>query len=239
MEEAGEQMAKIGKKLKESLKLVDRMREYPLAEAIALVKKAKCAKFDETVDVAIALGVDPKKSDQMVRGTVQLPHGTGKTVRVLVFAKGEKELEATAAGADFVGGDDLVDKIKGGWLDFDSAVATPDMMGTVGKIGKILGPRGLMPNPKLGTVTFDVGKAVKEIKAGKVDFRVDKGAIIHTMVGKSSFDDAALEENTRAVVAALIKAKPATSKGKYIKRFSISSTMGPGVKVDLSTIGEK
>ncbi len=232
-------MAKLGKKLAESLKLVDRAREYPLAEAVALVKKAKCAKFDETVDLAINLGVDPKKSDQMVRGTVQLPHGTGKTVRVLVFAKGEKEKEAEAAGADFVGGDDLVEKIKGGWMEFDSAVATPDMMGTVGKIGKILGPRGLMPNPKLGTVTMDVGKAVKEIKAGKVDFRVEKGGIIHVMVGKCSFSEAALEENTRSVVSALVKAKPATSKGRYMKKFSISSTMGPGIKVDLSSVSEK
>ena len=232
-------MAKVGKKLAESLKLVDRAREYTLTEAIALVKKAKTAKFDETVDLAINLGVDPKKSDQMVRGTVQLPHGTGKTVRVLVFAKGEKELEATAAGADFVGADDLVEKIKGGWMEFDSAVATPDMMGTVGKIGKLLGPRGLMPNPKLGTVTFDVGKAVKEIKAGKVDFRVEKGGIIHVMVGKASFSEAALEENTRAVVGALMKAKPATSKGRYMKKFSVSSTMGPGIKVDLASLSEK
>ena len=232
-------MAKLGKKLAEASKLVDRAREYPIAEAVALVKKAKCAKFDETVDVAINLGVDPKKSDQMVRGTVQLPHGTGKTVRVLVFAKGEKEKEAEAAGADFVGSDDLVEKIKGGWMEFDSAVATPDMMGTVGKIGKILGPRGLMPNPKLGTVTLDVGKAVKEIKAGKVDFRVEKGGIIHVMVGKSSFSEAALEENTRAVVSALVKAKPATSKGRYMKKFSISSTMGPGIRVDLSSVSEK
>lgn len=232
-------MSKMGKKLAEASKLVDRTREYPIAEAIALVKKAKCAKFDESVDVAISLGVDPKKSDQMVRGTVQLPHGTGKVLRVLVFAKGEKELEATQAGADYVGNEDLVEKIKGGWMEFDSCVATPDMMGTVGKIGKILGPRGLMPNPKLGTVTFDVGKVVKEIKAGKVDYRVEKGGIIHVSVGKISFSETALEENARAVISSLNKAKPATSKGRYMKKFSMSSTMGPGVRVDLSTVAEK
>jgi large subunit ribosomal protein L1 len=188
------------------------------------------------VDMAFNLGVDPRKSDQMVRGTVVLPHGTGKTVRVLVFAKGEKEKEATEAGADFVGAEDLVEKIQKGWLDFDKAVATPDVMGLVGKLGKVLGPRGLMPNPKLGTVTFDIAKAVKEIKAGKVEYRTEKAGIIHVPIGKSSFAGEKLAENANAVIKSISKAKPAASKGKYIKKVTVSSTMGPGLKLDVTKI---
>lgn len=222
----------MGKKIKKAREAVDRDKEYLLDEAIKIVKDNVYAKFDETVDLAINLGVDPRKSDQMVRGSVSLPHGTGKTVRVLVFAKGEKEKEASDAGADYVGAEDIVDKIKDGWLDFDKTVATPDMMGTVGKIGKILGPRGLMPNPKLGTVTFEVEKAVKDLKAGKVDYRVEKAGIIHVMVGKSSFSADALKDNVMSVIKAVAKAKPSSTKGKYMKKCTISSTMGPGVKVD-------
>lgn len=222
----------MGKKLLEASKDISRTEEVSPEEAVKLIKERAFAKFDETVDLAVSLGVDPRKSDQMVRGSVLLPNGTGKKVRVLVFAKGEKEKEAEEAGADFVGSDDLIEKIKGGWLDFDKAAATPDMMGAVGKIGKILGPRGLMPNPKLGTVTFEVGNAVKELKAGKVDFRVDKAGIVHMPAGKVSFGEEALLENIRAAIGALTRAKPATSKGKYIKKVSISSTMGPGVRVD-------
>lgn len=222
----------MGKKLLEASKDISRTEGVSPEEAVKLVKERAFAKFDETVDLAVSLGVDPRKSDQMVRGSVLLPNGTGKKVRVLVFAKGEKEKEAEEAGADFVGSDDLIEKIKGGWLDFDKAAATPDMMGAVGKIGKILGPRGLMPNPKLGTVTFEVGNAVKELKAGKVDFRVDKAGIVHMPAGKVSFGEEALLENIRAAIGALTRAKPATSKGKYIKKVSISSTMGPGVRVD-------
>jgi large subunit ribosomal protein L1 len=225
----------MGKKYEEARNKIERTNEYSLEDAIKLIRETSYAKFDETVDLAVILGVDPRKSDQMVRGSVLLPHGTGKQVRVLVFAKGEKEKEAEAAGADFTGAEDLVEKIKQGWLEFDKAVATPDMMGTVGKIGKILGPRGLMPNPKLGTVTFDIAKAVKELKAGMVEYRTEKAGIIHIPVGKLSFQDNALLENTRAVVNSLLKAKPSAAKGKYLKKISLSSTMSPGVRVDAAS----
>jgi large subunit ribosomal protein L1 len=213
-------------------------REYSLEDAIKLLKESTYVKFDESVDLAVNLGVDPRKSEQMVRGTVVLPHGIGKKVRVLVFAKGEKEKEALEAGADFVGAEDLVDKINKGWLDFDKSVATPDVMGLVGKLGKILGPRGLMPNPKLGTVTFDIAKTVKEIKAGKVEYKAEKAGIIHVPVGKISFDVERLLENAKAVINSIMKAKPATSKGKYLKKISISSTMGPGIVVDVASLGK-
>jgi large subunit ribosomal protein L1 len=222
------------KKLKASLAKVDKNKIYTLGEAMALAKDCSYTKFDESVDIVVMLGVDPKRSDQMVRGSVPLPHGTGKTVRVLAFAKGEKEREAMDAGADFSGGDELVAKIQGGWMDFDRVVATPDMMGAVGKLGKLLGPRGLMPNPKVGTVTMDVGKAIKEIKAGKVEFRVEKAGIVHVGIGKASFEPKQLVENAMAVVEALQKAKPATSKGKYMKKICVSTTMGPGIKVDVT-----
>jgi large subunit ribosomal protein L1 len=229
-------MPSTAKKLKEALAKVDRTRSYPLQEAIEVVKNAAFAKFDETVDVAVRLGVDPRHADQMVRGAVVLPNGLGKDVRVLVFAKGEKEKEARDAGADYVGAEDLVAKIQEGWFDFDTAIATPDMMGVVGKIGKLLGPRGLMPNPKVGTVTFDVGRAVKECKAGKVEFRVEKAGIIHAPVGKVSFAGEKLTENVLALIEALMKAKPSAAKGTYLKKVSISSTMGPGVRVDIAEI---
>jgi len=229
----------MGKKIIEAKKKVDATREYYLDEALDIIKELSFARFDESVDLAVKLGVDPKKSDQIVRGTVSLPHGTGRNVRVLVFAKGEKEKEALEAGADYVGAEDLVEKIQKGWLEFDKTVATPDMMGLVGRIGKILGPRGLMPNPKLGTVTFDVGKAVREIKAGKVDFRVEKGGIVHMSVGKVSFDKEKLAENVKAALGALMKAKPAAAKGKYIRGVVLSSTMGPGIKVDINTVVKK
>ena len=225
-----------GKHHKAAKAKVDRNVAYPIEEALALVKEGAYAKFDETVDVSVRLGVDPRKADQMVRGAVVLPNGLGKTVRVLVFAKGEKAQEATDAGADFVGGDDLVAKIQGGWFDFDTAIATPDMMGTVGKIGRLLGPRGLMPNPKVGTVTFDLGRAVTEAKSGKIEYRVEKAGIIHAPVGKVSFDAAKLQENLVSLVDALIKAKPSTSKGTYLKKLSISSTMGPGINVDVPAL---
>jgi large subunit ribosomal protein L1 len=221
-----------GKKYTEARKSIEPGKRYPLREAVELMVGTGKAKFDETVDAAIRLGVDPKHADQMVRGSVALPHGLGKTVRVLVFAKGDKEKEATDAGADFAGSDDLVEKIKGGWLDFDRVVATPDMMGTVGKLGKVLGPRGLMPNPKVGTVTFDVGKVVKELKAGKVEFRVEKAGIVHTPVGKVSFGLDKLLDNVTALLETIVKLKPASSKGTYLKSISLSTTMGPGVKVD-------
>ena len=207
-------------------------REYQLEEAIPLIQKIKFAKFDETIEVHMRLGVDPKHADQMVRGTVVLPHGLGKTARVLVFASGEKIREAEEAGADHVGGEELAKKIEGGWLDFDSVVATPDMMRVVGRLGKVLGPRGLMPNPKAGTVTLDVAKAVGEIKAGKVEFRVDKTGIIHAPVGKLSFGAERLKDNAEALIGAVLKAKPSAAKGKYVKGVSLSSTMGPGIKVD-------
>jgi len=221
-----------GKKHTTAKERVDRGLVYPLEDAIALVKDNAYAKFDETVDLSVRLGVDPRKADQMVRGAVVLPNGLGKEVRVLVFAKGEKAQEAKDAGAEYIGGDDLVEKIKGGWFDFDTAIATPDMMGTVGKIGKLLGPRGLMPNPKVGTVTFDIGRAVSEAKSGKVEYRVEKAGIVHAPVGKVSFDANKLQENILSLVEALVKAKPSTAKGTYVKKVSLSSTMGPGVFVD-------
>jgi large subunit ribosomal protein L1 len=225
-------MSHRGKHFIEAKKQIEPAQRYSLRESVELISKLARAKFDETVDAAIRLGVDPKHADQMVRGSVALPHGLGKTVKVLVFAKGEKEKEALDAGADFVGSDEVIEKIKGGWLDFDRVVATPDMMGSVGKLGKILGPRGLMPNPKVGTVTFDVGKVVKELKAGKVEFRVEKTGIVHTPVGKISFGADKLLENILALMEIIIKLKPASSKGTYLKTISISTTMGPGVKVD-------
>ncbi|MFO0752506.1 MAG: 50S ribosomal protein L1 [Thermodesulfovibrionales bacterium] len=226
----------MGKKLSSVEAKVDTGKEYSVEEALALVKESTFVKFDETVDLAINLGVDPKKSDQMVRGTVVLPFGTGKPVRVLVFAKGEKEKEARDAGADYVGAEDLVEKIQQGWLEFDKAVATPDLMGLVGKLGKVLGPRGLMPNPKLGTVTFDVAKSVKEIKAGKVEYKVEKAGIVHVPVGKVSFEREKLLENAMAVLKSVAKAKPSTSKGRYLKKITVSSTMGPGIKVDVARL---
>lgn len=221
----------MGKKMKASLEKVE-PRVYGLREAVEVVKKAAYAKFDESVDLALRLGIDPKRSDQMVRGTTALPHGTGKKVRVLVFAKGEKEQEARQAGADYVGSDDLMEKIKGGWMDFDYAIATPDLMASVGKLGKQLGPRGLMPNPKTGTVTFEVGKAVNEIRKGRVEFKVEKAGIVQVPVGKVSFDPAQLYDNAAAIIESVIKAKPVSCKGRYLKSVTISSTMGPGVKLD-------
>lgn len=232
-------MSKIAKKMNTAAAKVDRSKNYSLQEGVEIVKGAAYAKFDETVDVAVRLGVDPRHADQMVRGAVVLPHGLGKEVRVLVFAKGEKEKEARDAGADYVGADDLVTKIQEGWFDFDTAIATPDMMGVVGKIGKLLGPRGLMPNPKVGTVTFDVGRAVKESKSGKVEFRVEKAGIVHAPVGKVSFEASLLRENLLALVDALVKAKPSAAKGTYIKKVSLSSTMGPGVRLDIADITAK
>lgn len=229
----------MGKKMNASLEKVEKGKEYSLEGAIQKVKELSYTKFDETVDLAFNLGVDPRKSDQMVRGTVVLPHGTGKTQRVLVFAKGEKELEAKQAGADFVGSDDLVEKISKGWLDFDKVVATPDIMGVVGKLGKVLGPRGLMPNPKLGTVTFDVAKAVKEIKAGKVEYKTEKAGVVHVPIGKVSFDVQKLLDNAKAIIDSVTKAKPSTSKGKYLKGVYLSSTMGPGLKIDVATVSVK
>jgi large subunit ribosomal protein L1 len=228
----------MGKKITSVKEKIDTEKQYLLEEAIKLVKESSYTKFDETVDLAVNLGVDPRKSDQMVRGTVVLPHGIGKKVRVLVFAKGEKEKEATDAGADYVGAEDLVEKITKGWLDFDKSVATPDVMGLVGKLGKILGPRGLMPNPKLGTVTFDVAKTVKEIKAGKVEYKAEKAGIVHVPIGKVSFDADKLIENAKSIISSIVKAKPATSKGKYLKKLSISSTMGPGIAVDIASLGK-
>ncbi len=226
----------MGKKMDAAVQKVGTGKEYSLEEAVKLVKEACYTKFDETVDLALNLGVDPKKSDQMVRGTVVLPHGMGKKVRVVVFAKGEKEKEARDAGADFVGAEDLVEKIQKGWLDFDNAVATPDIMGLVGKLGKILGPRGLMPNPKLGTVTFDVAKAVREIKAGKVEYKTEKAGIIHVPIGKVSFDAEKLLDNARVIIDAIVRAKPGTSKGRYLKKIAVSSTMGPGIRVDVGKL---
>jgi len=217
--------------MKEALGKVDRKVKYELKEALKLAKEISFAKFDESMDVAVNLGVDPRKADQNIRGSVVLPKGTGKKFRILVFAKGEKEIEARDAGADLVGGEDMVKKIQGGWLDFDRVVATPDMMGQVGKLGKILGPRGMMPNPKTGTVTFEVKKAIEEIQAGKVDFRVDKGGIVHATLGKVAFSVEDLAENYNTLIATLVKMKPASSKGHYVKGISVSTTMGTGVKV--------
>ncbi len=233
-------MAKRGKKYQESFKLVDRTHLYDVEEAIELVQKTAKANFDETVELAVRLGVDPKHADQLVRGAVVLPHGTGRTRTVLVFAKGEKAKEAEEAGADYVGGEELVEKIQNeNWLDFDVVVATPDMMSVVGKIGRILGPKGLMPNPKSGTVTFDVGKAVKEIKAGKVEYRVDKSGIIHVPIGKVSFGTEKLKENFAVIMEEIIKARPAATKGKYLRSITLSSTMGPGIKVNPQQLVDK
>lgn len=225
-------MSKISKKLKEARARVDRTQLYSVSDAMVKVKEASFAKFDETVEVAVKLGVNPKHADQMVRGAVVLPNGLGKQTRVLVFATGEKEKEAIDAGADYVGGEDLIEKIKDGWLDFDATIAIPPMMAKVGKIGRILGTRGLMPNPKVGTVTMEVGEAVKQAKAGKVQFRVEKAGIVHAPIGKVSFDPKKLEENFDSLLEALVKAKPAAAKGNYLKGITVSSTMGPGVKID-------
>lgn len=229
-------MSKNTKKHTEARAKVDRTKSYQLSDALGVIKETAHAKFDETVDVAIRLGVDPRHADQMVRGAVVLPNGLGKDVRVLVFAKGEKDREAREAGADHVGAEDLVAKIQEGWFDFDTAIATPDMMGVVGKIGKLLGPRGLMPNPKVGTVTFEIERAIKESKAGKVEFRVEKAGIVHAPVGKVSFESDKLKENVLALVDALVKAKPTAAKGNYLKKISISSTMGPGIMLDINDV---
>jgi large subunit ribosomal protein L1 len=221
-----------GKKYLEARDKVDRSKRYELETGVKLLLETAYAKFDEGVDLAIRLGVDPKKADQMVRGTAVLPHGTGKKVRVLVFAKGQKEKEALDAGADFVGGEDLIEKISKGWLEFDKAIATPDMMGLVSKLGKILGPRGLMPNPKVGTVTFDLEKAIREIKAGKVEFKVEKAGVVHVPVGKVSFGFDRLLENTRTLLEVILRAKPPTSKGIYLRSIALSTTMGPGIMID-------
>jgi len=229
-------MAKKGKKYLEAAKLVDRLKAYPIAEAIDLAKKTNYTKFDATLEVAFRLGVDPKKADQQIRGAVVLPNGTGKTQRVLVFAKGEKVKEAEAAGADYVGDSEYINKIQQGWFDFDVIVATPDMMGEVGKLGRVLGPKGLMPNPKTGTVTFDVTRAINEIKAGKVEYRVDKQGNIHVPIGKASFEDEKLVENFKTVFETMLKVKPSAAKGTYMKNVTVASTMGPGVKVDPSSV---
>jgi large subunit ribosomal protein L1 len=229
-------MPKRGKKYIEARKRVNGPSGVSVAEAVKIAVESSYAKFDETVDVAVRLGVDPRHADQMVRGSVVLPNGLGKTVRVLVFAKGEKEKEALDAGADYVGNDDLVEKIKGGWLDFDKVVATPDMMGAVGKIGKILGPRGLMPNAKTGTVTFDVVKAVKELKAGKIEFRVEKAGIVHAPMGKVSFGVEKLVQNLSAFLETILRMKPSSSKGTYVRGIAVSTTMGPGVKIDTTLL---
>jgi large subunit ribosomal protein L1 len=221
-----------GKRYAEAAKSIDETTLYDPREAIRLVKQGAKAKFDETIEVAIRLGIDPKQADQQVRGTVALPAGTGKKVRVLVFAKGEKIKEAEAAGADYIGADEYIEKINSGWLDFDVAVATPDMMGTVGRLGRVLGPRGLMPNPKAGTVTFDLAKAVKEIKAGKIEYRTEKAGILHVPIGKASFTEEQLFANFTALMDAVMRAKPASAKGQYLGSITISSTMGPGAKVD-------
>lgn len=225
-------MASKGKRLRNNQEKVDRQKRHDIGEAVDLLKSLQSAKFDESVEVAIKLGVDPKKSDQMVRGVVKLPHGTGRTVRVLVFAKGENEEAAKEAGADYVGAEDLVEKIKGGWLDFDKAIATPDMMPKVGPIAKILGPRGLMPNPKVGTVTKDVAKAVREQKAGAIEFRVEKAGIVHAPIGKVSFDAEKLVDNFNALIEQVVKLKPAAAKGTYLQSMTLSSTMGPGIRLD-------
>ncbi|HWO78580.1 MAG TPA: 50S ribosomal protein L1 [Bacillus sp. (in: firmicutes)] len=232
-------MAKRSKKYQEAAKLVDRTKAYDVNDAIELVKKTNFAKFDATVEVAFRLGVDTRKNDQQIRGAVVLPNGTGKTQRVLVFAKGEKAKEAEAAGADYVGDSEYINKINQGWFDFDVIVATPDMMGEVGKLGRVLGPKGLMPNPKTGTVTFDVDRAVKEIKAGKVEYRADKAGIVHVPIGKVSFDNGKLVENFATIYETMLKAKPAAAKGTYVKSVAVTSTMGPGVKVDPASFSLK
>ncbi|MFO7886207.1 MAG: 50S ribosomal protein L1 [Desulfobacteraceae bacterium] len=225
-------MPKHGKKYREITKKIDRLNKYDMKEALELSLSLSYAKFDETVDVAVRLGVDPRHADQMVRGTVVLPNGLGKEVKVLVFAKGEKEKEASDAGADFIANDEIIENIKQGWFGFDKAVATPDMMGTVGKLGRVLGPRGLMPNAKTGTVTFEIEKTINELKAGKIDFRVEKAGIVHAPVGKASFGADKLFENTKAFIDKIVSLKPSTSKGTYVKAITVSTTMGPGVKID-------
>lgn len=230
-------MAKRGKKYQESLNFVDRSKQYDLGEAIELVQKTAVANFDETIELAVRLGVDPRHADQQVRGTVVLPHGTGRTERILVFAKGDKLKEAQEAGADYAGGEELVQKIQQeNWFDFDVVVATPDMMGVVGRIGRVLGPKGLMPNPKAGTVTFDVAQAVEEIKAGKVEYRVDKAAIINVPIGKKSFGTEKLTENLKTLMSAIIKSKPAAAKGRYLRSVTVASTMGPGIRINGSKL---
>ena len=226
-------MAKSGKKYQDAAKLIESGKLYTSQEAMELVKKTATAKFDETIELHVRLGVDPKYADQQVRGALVLPHGTGKSKRVLVFAKGEKVKEAEAAGADFVGSDEIVQKIQGGWLDFDVAVATPDMMGTVGRLGKVLGPRGLMPNPKLGTVTMDLTKAISEIKAGKVEYRTDKAGNVHCPIGKASFDAEKLQQNFQALIDTLNRVKPSAAKGQYMRSITVSATMGPGVPIQI------
>jgi large subunit ribosomal protein L1 len=223
---------KAGKRYAAAAEKVDRLKAYDFETAVSILKETAGTRFDETVECAVRLGVDPRKSDQVVRGATVLPHGLGKTERILAFAKGEKDKEARDAGADHVGGDDLVEKIQGGWLEFDRVVATPDMMGTVGKLGKVLGPRGMMPNPKLGTVTFELAKAIQEIKAGKAEFKTDKNGIVHSAVGKASFSNENLVQNLTVFLETLLKLKPAASKGRYFKSITISTTMGPGIKVD-------
>lgn len=229
-------MSKLSKKQKSWRELIEPDKAYPLKEAVSLIKQTASAKFDESVDISMNLGVDPRQADQMIRGSVELPHGTGKAVQVLVFAKGEKATEATEAGADFVGAEELIEKIKGGWMNFDRVVATPDMMGQVGKIGKLLGPRGLMPNPKVGTVTMDVGRAVTSIKAGQVEFRVDKAGILHVPVGRASFDEAKLEENISNLVETVRRMRPSSSKGTYMKNITLNTTMGPGIQLDINAL---
>jgi len=227
-------MAKKGKRYQEATKLIDRSKSYDIKEAVSVLKETAKANFDETVEAAFRLGVDPKKADQQIRGAMVLPHGTGKTQRVLVFAKGDKVKEAEAAGADFVGDQELINKINQGWFEFDVIVATPDMMAEVGKLGRVLGPKGLMPNPKTGTVTFEIEKAVKDIKAGKVEYRVDKSSNIHVPIGKISFDEEQLVENFEAIIDTLVKVKPQSAKGIYMRNVALTSTMGPGIKIDAS-----
>jgi len=223
---------KLSKNMTAALGKVDRVKRHTVDEAVAVLKSSSFAKFDESVDVAVRLGVNPKHADQMVRGAIVLPHGTGKTVRVLVFARGEKEREALDAGADFAGGDELVARVSEGFMDFDRVIATPDMMGAVGKLGRVLGPRGLMPNPKVGTVTFDVSKAVREAKAGKVEYRVDKAGIVHCRIGRKSFEQKQLSENATAILKELVAKKPSTAKGVYLRSITLTSTMGPGIRID-------
>jgi len=229
-----------GKRMKAGVALIDRSKSYPLSDAVSLLKSLPPTKYDESVDLAINLGVDPKHADQMVRGSIVLPHGTGKSLRVLVFAKGDKEKEAREAGADYVGAEDRAKKIQDeGWLDFERVIAAPDMMGVVGRLGKVLGPRGLMPNPKLGTVTANVGQAVRETKAGKVEYRVEKAGIVHVAIGKRSFSPEALVANAAAILDAVLRAKPAASKGTYMKKVTISTTMGPGIRIDPSSVASQ